>query len=194
MKLALEDYNRAVRIKPKESIYYLNRATVFASLGNDEKAFADYDKSIELDPKCGLCYALRGELYGKTNTELALNDLNKAISLDKKISGAYFNRARILAKLSDTEKAVIDYHTAIVLNPNCGLCYNNRGAIYFEKGGRKNLLRAISDYNNAVNLLPTDTTILMNRAAAYERMGNQKMTKADRDKAHELWQAADSKK
>ena len=45
---ALDDYNRAIELKPKEHQAYYNRGVAFMEIGNPERAINDYTTAIQL--------------------------------------------------------------------------------------------------------------------------------------------------
>ncbi len=100
--LALTDYDKAVELKPDDSVVFLNRGKTHYNLKAFDKAGADYDKSIELDPKGSRPYYSRGVLNERMgNTEKAIADYQKAVDLD-----AGNDLARVgLKKLSDDQQA-----------------------------------------------------------------------------------------
>ena len=57
-----------------------NRGIAFLKKGDHDKALADFNKAIELDPNNALAYSNRGKaLSKKGNDDKALADYNKAI-------------------------------------------------------------------------------------------------------------------
>lgn len=65
---ALEDYGRAIRdgdlTGAQLSFAYFRRGSVHGFLGNNINGIDDFSKSIELNPKYGPAYSLRGYLRG----------------------------------------------------------------------------------------------------------------------------------
>jgi tetratricopeptide (TPR) repeat protein len=48
LERAIEDYNEAIRLDPRFSLVYSNRALAYTYLGRDEEARADVDRGTEL--------------------------------------------------------------------------------------------------------------------------------------------------
>ncbi len=60
----------------------MNRANAYSGLGERQKALADYDKAIELDPGAALAYFNRGDEYRLLGDhERAIEDFETAVSL-----------------------------------------------------------------------------------------------------------------
>jgi tetratricopeptide (TPR) repeat protein len=49
--LAIEDFNRALRINPSYTSAYMHRGDAYRRAGNFERAIADFDRALQLDPK-----------------------------------------------------------------------------------------------------------------------------------------------
>ena len=59
-ELAIKDYDRLVRIGPKNSEAYGNRGYAYGQLGHYQRAIQDYDKAIQLYPNYSNAYFYRG--------------------------------------------------------------------------------------------------------------------------------------
>src|SRR5262249_29738287 len=61
--------------------------------GDYDRAFQDFDRAIELDPRIVLGYGLRGDAYAsKGDCDRAIQDYDQAIKLDPKMAFAYLAR------------------------------------------------------------------------------------------------------
>ena len=60
---ALEDYNRAIEIKPNHFEAYDYRADLWVDLGDDDKALADYEEATRIDPNYAAAYFSRGKIF-----------------------------------------------------------------------------------------------------------------------------------
>ena len=81
---ALEDYNEAIKINPKNADYYSNRGALLSKIGKDLKqAEEDLTKSIKLDGSDPDKYLTRAIIYCKENLYLAaIDDLNILLNMD----------------------------------------------------------------------------------------------------------------
>jgi len=81
---ALDDFNKAISINPKNARFYSDRSSVYLALGETEKAKADLEKSVELksekaaDEYCN--FGLRVLKYTGNKKEAAVY-LKKAVEL-----------------------------------------------------------------------------------------------------------------
>ncbi|GAH96835.1 unnamed protein product, partial [marine sediment metagenome] len=63
------------------------------ALAEYPKAFADFAKAIQLNPKYANAYYNRGIAYGELRQHTkAVSDYTRAIELDPKYTEAYYNR------------------------------------------------------------------------------------------------------
>ena len=93
--------------------FYTNRAAAYHERGDNDRAVADYNEAIRLDPKSGKAFVGRGEVFGsRGDFERAIADYNEAIRLNPKSSVAYFARGRSYLFAGSVEKALADFNQA----------------------------------------------------------------------------------
>ena len=109
-----------------------NRGFAYGELKQYDKAIADFDKAIELNPEdVHVDYRNRGVAYRKLKQyDKAIADYDKAIELNPKDADTYHNRGFAYDELKQYDKAIADYDKAIKLNPEYAYAYNNRGYTY----------------------------------------------------------------
>ena len=81
-----------------------------------EKAIADYNQVIELDPRNANAYNYRGLVNYRLNYFIdAVNDYNNSIDLEPNVASTYYNRGMSYLKLNEKYKACVDFHKACQL-------------------------------------------------------------------------------
>ena len=81
-KGALEDYNIAIELNPKDAEAFNNRGVVKKRMNFNVGALSDYTQAIALNPKDSIAYANRGRLKKLYfDNEGAAIDLDQAIAL-----------------------------------------------------------------------------------------------------------------
>ena len=179
-----EDDEIIKRVRVNLTVSYNNRGLAYNKLKEHEKAIADYNKAIALNPKYAIAYNNRGLAYDELKEhEKAFEDYNKAIALDPEYARAYNNRGIAYNKLKEHEKAIADYNKVIALDPEYARAYNNRGTAY---GKLKKHEKAFEDYNKAIALNPEDAIAYYNRGTAYDELKKHEKAIEDYNKAIEL--------
>jgi len=77
------DFSEAIKLDPKNSENYNNRANAYSLLGKFEDAVKDYDEAIKLNSKDARIYANRGVIKQRLKKDdEAQRDFQKALELD----------------------------------------------------------------------------------------------------------------
>jgi tetratricopeptide (TPR) repeat protein len=132
---ALEDYNRALALNPKQTKVYNNRANCYAALGCLQEAISDYETAIDLDPANLNAWVNQGitfrdlALYSQAvdNFDLALRFLPILQGKDHPSASSfleghiYAERGRTHHLAGDWNCAVADYHRALAVLPEVAL-------------------------------------------------------------------------
>ena len=142
--IAAETGTRAARA-------YNFRATAWHDKYELDRAMADYDQAVRLDPSSANAVNNRGIAWqAKGNLDRAIVDHTRAIALDPKDAvGAYRFRSIALRLKGETDRAIADASEAIRLYPDYNAAYVDRGLAYEDK---RDLQRARADYNQALSL------------------------------------------
>ena len=127
-----------------------NRAWLYASKNDYEKAVKDYTKAIQVDRGQADIYYNRGLLYVKMNKkDLAIKDFDEAIKLNPRDADAWCNRGGVNNQLGKSDLAVRDYTEALKIRPNDGDTLYNRGMVYLSMG---NKTKAMEDLKKAARI------------------------------------------
>jgi tetratricopeptide (TPR) repeat protein len=144
------------------------RAGLFNKMGNAwyskgeyDRAIADFDEAIRLDPKGPLPHDGRGNAWAsKGEYDRAVADFDEAIRLDPKNPLHRNNRGVAWKQKGEFDRAIAEFSDAIRLAPKWAALYSNRGEIWRLKG---DLERALADLDQAVALDPTSTLVYVYR-------------------------------
>jgi len=103
------------------SLLYTNRGVEYAIKKEFDKALADHDEAIKIDPKNPAAYNNRGNAYmAKQDFERAIADFDMAIQLNPKYAEAFFNRGIAKRNHGDFAGGQTDTAQAKALQPGIG--------------------------------------------------------------------------
>lgn len=132
---ALEDYDEAVKINPRDADAFNSRGTTYAALARHERAILDFDEAIKLNPNSPLAFSNRCFARGVLDQlEQALADCNEALRLKANNAGAIGSRAFVYLKLGRYEAAIADYNLKLKASPDDAYALFGRGAAKYMKG------------------------------------------------------------
>ena len=126
-------------------MYYRNRGIVYYFVKQYERAIADYEQAILLDPHYAEAYTNRAlAYYAMKQYELANADFDKAIQIDPQDAEAYFNRGNAYGGGESNMRVLLPItDQSIQIDPRYVDAYNSRGNTYVSL---KQYDRAIRDY------------------------------------------------
>ncbi|MFH1564118.1 MAG: tetratricopeptide repeat protein [Nitrospirota bacterium] len=150
---------------------YLLRGNEYYNKGLYDQAILDYNKALEINPRCAEAYNNRGIAYkNKGLYDQAISDYNKAIEINPRYAEAYYNRGSAYYNKGLYDQAISDYNKALEINPRDAEAYNNRGIAYKNKGLYD---QAISDYNKAIEINPRYANAYYNKALVCKKAGRK---------------------
>jgi tetratricopeptide (TPR) repeat protein len=104
---------------------YNNRGIAWSHKKDYDRAIADFNEAIRLDPNDATAYNNRGWAWSnKKDYDRAIADYSEAIRLDPKYALAYNNRGWAWSNKKDYDRAIADYNEAIRLDPKFASAYN----------------------------------------------------------------------
>ena len=115
---AIEAFNKAIELNPKDAVAYNNRGAAYGQIGNYKQQIEDSSKALQINPKDAVAFNNRGVAYGELgNYEQEIEDCTKAIELNPKLAVAYYHRGIAYNKLGNRKQAIKDKSKAYALNP-----------------------------------------------------------------------------
>ena len=95
------------------------RAVVYGNNGDNDRAIADYDKAIEIDPKYAPAYNGRAMVYFTAGKPAqGLPDVEKSLELRPDYPEALDTRGLIFEALGRKQEAIADFRRALAMAPN----------------------------------------------------------------------------
>ncbi len=110
------------------------------------------------------------------NNHGAIEDFSKAISKDKNMVDAYFNRGIAYENLQQYGNAIRDYSAVVVLKPSMYQAFNNRGLLYMKT---EKYQSAIDDFTISIRIKSDYPFTYLYRASVYLKINKLEEAKED---------------
>jgi tetratricopeptide (TPR) repeat protein len=156
---ALEDLNKAIRLKPDFSEAFRVRGMLYRRYKEDKpQALKDFNEAIRLakgNHEASDAYATRAISYALWgDKDKALQDYTKAISFNgNDVVFLYLERGKIFSEKEDYASAIADFTQAIRLKPDVADSFFERGRAYWFQDNNRD---ALKDLNKAIELNAAD--------------------------------------
>ncbi|MGH6825724.1 caspase family protein [Methyloceanibacter sp.] len=162
---------------------YNVRGYAYQWKGDYDRAIADQEQAIKLDPS-DYYYFARGNAYlAKGDYDRAISDFNKAIKLDPTNNQFFLGRGDGYRSKGDYDHAISDYEKVMNLDPIGSYPYLHRGDAYLAMADYD---RAIADYDKAIKISPDYAGAYNNRGLAYYKKAQFERALQDFDRASEF--------
>lgn len=176
-KLALEDFNRAVRLFPEYAAIYNNRGAVLIDLGAYAEAAKDFDRAIVLAPGYAAAYNNRaGLLLRQGNTQGAIRDYTSAIRLMPGNAAPLSGRGRVHLSTGRPYAAIRDFSRAVGADARFVSAYLSRAEANLAIGQYD---EAIEDLSRAIGSDASNPDLYIVRGHAHLASG--KLVAASQD-------------
>jgi tetratricopeptide (TPR) repeat protein len=168
---AIQDFNAAIRINPKDKAAFLGRALAYEQENNYAAAIRDFSTVIQMDPKDKDGFFSRALAYEQENNyAAAIQDFSAVIAIVPENGLAWNNRCWLRAISGQLNDALSDCNHALGLQPDDALTLDSRGFVYLKMN---KLDASIADYTAALGIDPELATSAFGRGVAEARKGNK---------------------
>lgn len=202
-KGAIQDFNKAIELDPKNDKAYCARGHSKSMLQDDRGAIQDYTKAVGFNPKYSDAYYERGRSKGRLEDyNGAIQDYTKTIELNPKHADAYFYRGSAKSLLSyktnvnDLEGICLDFSKAGELGNADAyesirvICSGVEDEEWYnqaqDKVKSKDYKGAIQDYTTAISLYPKNAKAFYRRGLCKSLLDDKEGACLDWKKAIEL--------
>ena len=177
---ALEFFNKGLGRNPNAEFYTI-RGTIWMEKQDYDKAIADFNAAIRLEPKSANAHSARNlARHKRGDFDKAIVNYGQPIRLDPKHAVSFYNRGLARHKRGEFDKAIADFDQAIRFDPKHANAYSARGVAWQNKG---EFVRSIADFGEAIRIDPQQAAFHGNRGIAWYKQGQY-------DKASADWNAA----
>jgi tetratricopeptide (TPR) repeat protein len=151
---------------------YTHRGRAWTEQNEFDKALADCEQALALDPKSNVAHYYRGRaLARQRRSDEAIADFTRAIQLHPGYVPALNDRGIEYVRRRQYARAIEDFDAAIMANPRFDRVqiHYNRGNAWFALGKHR---RALADYRVSLRHDAGYQPALVAMAACYAHQGN----------------------
>jgi tetratricopeptide (TPR) repeat protein len=131
---ALSDLGNAIRLNPDWPAHYLQRAGIHLMKDDPERAIADCDRALRIDPENANALGLRGLGLEQRDPQRCLQDCTAAIERGSTCPEVFICRARLLSKQGEIDQAMESVDRALEISPDHSFGLTVRGEILLQRG------------------------------------------------------------
>jgi serine/threonine protein kinase/regulator of sirC expression with transglutaminase-like and TPR domain len=163
IKAALDRYNLAIQINPAYADAYARRCGMHLRLEDNDRAEADCQRALDLDPDNPIAHLNWGNFYTEQRNREEANTYytravalsSRDIQLDPNNADAYYHRGAARFRLADRPGAIEDVTKAIELDPEYVEAYIARCQ---AQGQMREHQKAVEDCTKATEINPNNYT------------------------------------
>ncbi len=149
LEAALLDFDAAIAERPRAEMYN-NRANVHDQLGQTEKALADFESALGLDPDLTEAYINRARMRNMNRDyEGAIRDSTRAIELKPAAVLPWIHRGRAYSFRAEWQRSIDDFTQALLLDPKNAEVLQRRG---LSRAHARDLTEADRDFTASLQL------------------------------------------
>ncbi len=119
---AIDAFDQGLALVPDDPALLTNRGQAFMHIGDEaafEKAKADFDRALDINPNLIAGYFNRGAYYMRTgNLAAAVDDFTSVLDIDPVQPAAHFNRAMAYRDMGEVDKAIDDLVLVLAFRPD----------------------------------------------------------------------------
>jgi len=132
---AVREFTRAIERIPNRSGPYVSRSVAYMNLMELERAKADLERALVIDPKNFLAWTLRGELLSLDGQyDAALESYQRAIDIRPNWNVPYLDRASLYQERGQLPQALAEMDRSVDLSQGSAINHLLRSVLRFEIG------------------------------------------------------------
>lgn len=155
---------------PNTPLPYNNLGHYLRRQNQPERALANYNKAISIEPGKAQPYNNRGRIYfDRGEMDKALADYNKCIELEPNHVNALANRGAAFGMKQEWENALKDLNKALELEPFHSNALSNRAFVWFQM---QEYEKSIEDFSKYLTVEPNDADVINTIGLCWFRLKN----------------------
>ena len=146
---AIECYNEALKINPKDADAWYNKGVLYARLKKYEEAIECYDKALKINPEYANAWNNKGVVYAELKEyKKAIECYDEALKINPEHANAWNNKGVVYAELKKYKEAIECYNEALKINPEDAYALYNKSEIYYSMGIYDEVLESLKKIHN----------------------------------------------
>jgi serine/threonine protein kinase len=167
---ALQAYEEALRIDPRNFHAWNGKGTALYSQGNYKKAFEAYQRATEIDLDNPVVWVSAGLALNRLQRyQQAIVHFERAISLDPHFVSAWTGKADAQLDMNQPEEALDSYEKALTYDSRSFQAWNGLGN---ARSSLRDFANAVDAYTHALQVNPRSAVAWCNKAEALIQQGN----------------------
>ena len=166
---ALEYFNQALEINPKDDYALARKGVVLINLSKYDEALEYFNQALEINPNNDYALSRKGiALISLGKDEGALESFNQALEINPKDDYALSRKGIALIILGKYDEALESFNQVLEINPKNDIALSRKGfaLIIFGKYDE-----ALESFNQALEINPKNDYALSRKAFALENLG-----------------------
>lgn len=169
---------------PNAIVALTNRGAYFNDLDQFDKALADFNKALKINPRHFDALIGRGNLYRKIGKyEKSLKDSEMAISINAKDERSYINIGGFYFQEQEYDKSLEATDKALAINSNNADAIMNKAILFSVLGNHE---ASIPFFSKHIQLRPSDERAYLYRAISYQMLNQNQAALQDFNRALQL--------
>jgi eukaryotic-like serine/threonine-protein kinase len=180
--------HKAANVETSDPGTLIARGRAREKLGDFDKAVADFDRAVDLNPTSGNYMARADFLLRNRRYEQAASDYRKNLELGSNRVDVQCRLGEIHSKLGDAAAAEADYQRAMEMAAQPGASHDEAFVRRCQFGAHLDLglyQAALADCSNQVESNPDDTEWLSRRGSVFAKLNQPEKALADFNRAIE---------
>ena len=133
--LALQDWDRLIVLRPKDSQGHVGRGNSLDALKRYEEAVTAYDRALELSPRNGVILNRRAlAKRALKRFDEALRDFDQLLEDSPNFTAGHYNRGLVLLDVKRPDDAMRAFTATIGLDKDYTAAYTHRGILHMDAG------------------------------------------------------------
>jgi len=169
---ALQAYEDALRIDPRNFYAWNGKGTALYNQGNYRKALEAYQRATEIDSNNAVVWVSAGLVLNRLQRyQQALVHFERALSIDKSYVAAWNGKADAQLDMNMPSEALASYEQALTIDPKSFQAWNGLGN---ARSCLRDFNGAVDSYTRALLVNPRSAVAWCNKAEALIRLGHNR--------------------